>query len=56
MSHFNGILHATKYAINTKYYFYDTKQDVNLNEPRELYGYSDADFVGDNDTQKTMTV
>ena len=28
------------------------KPDIKTNGPWELYGYSDADYTGDNDTMK----
>ena len=31
------------------------KPDRNINVSWELYGYSDADYVGDNDTQNILT-
>ena len=32
------------------------KPDRNINGTWELHGYSDADYAGDNDTQKSVTV
>ena len=46
MSHYNSLLHAIKYVIDTKYYFYQMKPDGNINGPREIFGYSDADYAG----------
>ena len=55
MCHFKALMFAIKYEIDTKYYFYQMKPDVNLNGPWELCVYSDADYSGDNYTRKIMT-
>ena len=55
MIHNKDLLHAINYIINLKYYCYQMKPDVNLNEPWELCGYSDEDFSGNNDTRKSVT-
>ena len=55
MSHYNALLCAIKYVIYTKHDFYQIKLDGNTNVPWEPCSYSDADYAGDNDTQKSMT-
>ena len=42
-----ALLHTIKYAIDTKDYCCQMRPDGNINEPRELSGYSDADHAGD---------
>ena len=53
-SHYKALTRAIKYVINTKYYFYQMKPDRNINVPWELCGYSDVDYEGDNNTQKSV--
>ena len=55
MSPYKALIRAIKYVIGTKYYCYQMKPDANINVPWELCVYSDADYAGDNDTQKSVT-
>ena len=55
MINYKALLHAIKYIVDTKYYFYQMKPDVNINGPWELCGNSYADYAGDNDTLKSVT-
>ena len=43
------------YVIDKKYYWCQVKTDGKLNVSWELCCYSDADYAGDNDTQKSVT-
>ena len=54
MIHYKSLLRATKYVIETKYYFWQMKTDRNINGPWELSVYSDADYTGDNDSRKSV--
>ena len=56
MIHYKYPLCAIKYIFHTKDYFYQMKLDVNINGPWELCIYCDADYVGDNDTNKSVTI
>ena len=56
MSHYNALICAIKYIIDTKYYFYRMKSEGNLNGPCELRYYSDADYAGDNYTKKNCDI
>ena len=55
MIHYKDLLCEIKYVIDKKYYFYQIKSQVKLNLPWELRGYSDAEYVGDNNTWKSVT-
>ena len=54
MSHYKALLRTIKYSIYTKDYCYQIKPDGNINGPWELRGCSDANYAGDNDTQKIV--
>ena len=55
MIQYKDLLCETKYLIDTKDYFYQTKPDGNISVPWELHGYSDADYAGYNGTRKSVT-
>ena len=55
MSHLKSLLCTIKYITDTKDYCYQMKPEGNLNEPWELCDYSDADYTGNNNTQKSVT-
>ena len=55
MSHYKALLWEIKYIIDKNKYCYQMKPDVNLNGPWELRVYSDVEYAGYNDTQKSVT-
>ena len=55
MSNHKALICTIKYAINTKYDSYQIKPYGNINGPWELRGYSDTDYTGCNDIQKSAT-
>ena len=55
MSHFKSLLREINNVIDTKYYCCNMKPDGNINGPWELRGYSDMDYIGDEDTWKSVT-
>ena len=54
MSHYKSLLRSIKYVIEKNYNFFHMKLDGNINGPWELRVYIDADYAGDNDTQKSV--
>ena len=56
MIHYNSLLYKIKYLIYTEDYFYPIKPEVVLNVLWKLCGYSDADYAGDTETCKSVTV
>ena len=48
------LLREIKYFIDTKYYYYQMKLCRNISLSWELRGYSDADYVGDNETRNSV--
>ena len=55
MSHYKYIQRAIKYIPDTKYYFFQMKSEGNINLPWEICGYSDVDYVGDDNTWNSVT-
>ena len=56
MSHYTSSIRAIKCVMYTKYYCYQMKQYEKLNSTWELRGCMDAEYSGDNSTQKIVTV
>ena len=56
MSQYKALIHAIRYVIDTEDYFYQINSYRNITVPWELHGYIDADYAGDNDTRKCVTV
>ena len=55
MSNYRAILSEIKQVIDTKDYCYQMKLERNINVSWELRGYSDTDYTGCNDIQKSAT-
>ena len=55
MIHYKAILCEIKYIFDIKDYCYHMKPDGNINGLWELRGYSEADYTGDDITQKSLT-
>ena len=53
-SQYKALMRKIKFIIDTKEYFCHMKPDTNLNVPWELCKYSDVNYTGDNDTQKSV--
>ena len=54
MMYYKAILRKIKYDIDTKDNSYQMKLDANLSVIWKLHAYSDADYAGDNNTQKSV--
>ena len=55
MSHYKALLCEIRYVIDTKHDFYQIKPGGDTNGLWESRSYSDADYAGDKDTQKSVT-
>ena len=53
-AHCSEIIFTIKYILNTESY-YHIKLESNMSRPWELCEYSDAEYVGDNNTHKRIT-
>ena len=55
ISHYKALLREINYIVDTKYYFCQMKLDGNINGPCEPHDYSEANYIGDYDTRKSVT-